>query len=420
MQKDNLTVADMPKGIDCAVGYLLGVKLIIDMFPAYRVFDYVILACSIILLFVSVGRGGNLRLSPIDALVALTLLIITGNALIDSDGAIVAIKMASAYLMYYLGRLCWTSFDHAISCIWRSMCIVVLTNALLFVSGSGFQLWGHSSTFSGMYYFKTDLASAMCLAMVLCLFWKQGNIKLRALVMIASFCLLLLSNSRMYLIILVVLIALYCAKVANRKIGLMTLLVIAFALIVSLLMLRVLGDSALFRHMGFLSLEFDSLGDLFNGENTQGRNVLFSEQIRMVAEGSALNLLFGNGFSGGGVLVNGVVYGQHSLYIGTLYNIGIAGVICSMAVLFAAILISGRHNNISRSYFLLALLAMYLLAGLSSDVAQYTANTWVPYFVIGCMVSFSIGRSESSKKVISELSSGAGRFKCRFECKGEV
>lgn len=371
-----------------AVGYLLGAKVVADMFPAFALLDYFILGVSIVLVIAYAKSGLRLKVSLIDGCSIFMLTLIALNAVEDTAGVTIAIKIASAYLMYFLGRLCWRSFDFLLRCLWYSVCAVVLINFTLLIAGSGFQVWGASHTFSGMYYFKTDLASAMCCAVIVAIFGRMGSLRARLVITTMAVLLLILSNSRMYYIILVVLVAMMIASYRGMRFGLGFLVAIALALVAAIFILRFLGESTLFRQMGFISFQFDSLEDLFNDANTQGRNVVFAEQLKLVLESPIENQLFGNGFSGGNVLVNGVYYGQHSLYVGMLYNLGWIGMLVSLAMVAAGLFMAGRIEDEKTSYCIVAFLLTYLLAGISVDVAQYTATSWIPLSLVGCSVSF--------------------------------
>lgn len=216
---------------------------------------------------------------------------------------------------------------------------------------------------------------------------------------------LFLSNARAYYFVWAAMVLLCVQMRRGRKVTLRTFLLLALVIVAVLFSLRALASSALFQNFGFISFQFDSLSDLLNGANTQGRNLVFEEQMERVASSTLASQLFGNGYTGDRVFVNGATYGAHSLYVGTLFNLGICGLGLMVAFLGILTYRAAKLENIKTRYLVVSLSATFLMAGLSVDVLQYTANSWMPFFFLGYANSlWSQGVSDRLRS-FSQLSS---------------
>ncbi len=371
-----------------AAGVLLGCKLIVDMFPAFALLDYAMLVSALMLFVAALREFAKIKLGLIDAAALFVGLLLVRNALYDPEGAVIAVKIASALLLFFVGRVVWRGIDQVLRCLWIAAITVLVVNSVTLATGVGFQIWGGgANTFSGMYFFKTDLASAMCFVVILALFYEKPWRVLRIAVVVAASILLLLSNARAYYFILPCLLLFRWMLYKKVRLGVRHAAVVAIIIVAMLFVLRFLGTTEFFQSMHFISFDFESFADLFNGSNTQGRDYLFAVQMGRVADSSLMNQLFGNGFTGDVVLMNGALYAAHSLYIGTIFNLGYVGMALVVAIVLAAIIRARCISNQAIGYFAISLAVTLLVSGISFDVLQYTANTWTPFFVFGVVLS---------------------------------
>ena len=93
------------------------------------------------------------------------------------------------------------------------------------------------------------------------------------------------------------------------------------------------------------------------------------------------------------ILVNGSEYGSHSLYVGTLFNLGFVGLMLLLSLIvliFKAVeTMQERKQGDAKPYLTLTLLLTFLLSGISVHVLQYSANSWMPMLMFGVAVSLA-------------------------------
>lgn len=170
------------------VGGILSFKLLADMFPSIHLLDYVALAAALVALVVLGKDLARVRLGMCDAIAVALLMLIALNAYQDQEGVSIAIKMGSAFAIYFLGRASIRGFGDVLQILTYTSAAVVAANLLLLGMGDGFQGWGGARTFSGFYFFKTDLASAMALAVALSIFNCKTNFAVRAFTIGGGLC----------------------------------------------------------------------------------------------------------------------------------------------------------------------------------------------------------------------------------------
>ena len=165
-----LGVATSNNLLNKAVFVLVCLKILADMFWQFPVLDMLLLGFALVILGLHLPQSRVSYGLP-DAASVLLLTLLTFSFSKSVDGAVVFFKMASAIILYFLGRESSESFNEAVKGALIASIVVLVLNAATFVSGAGFQTWGDANTFSGLYYFKTDLASAMSLVLITGLYY---------------------------------------------------------------------------------------------------------------------------------------------------------------------------------------------------------------------------------------------------------
>lgn len=309
----------------------------------------------------------------------------------DASALSTMVKMASAFLLYYVGRMAVPYCKNVVKALRIASLICVAVCLLMYALGIGFKIWGSSRTFCGPYFFKTDLAFAMTFAAVLLLYWEDGP-RWRFLAVAACAFLVFESNARAYYFIFIIALALYLAWRYSVRIGFKIVIGVALGIVALLELLNVVTSAGLLGN-NFIGFQFNSLSDLFSGSNTQGRNEIWAVLIGMIETASSLDQLFGIDLTSDLILVNGSEYGSHSLYVGTLFNLGVVGLILLLAfiaLVFRSVEVTQeRKRGDSMPYITLTLLLTFLLSGISVHVLQYSANSWMPMLVFGMAVSLA-------------------------------
>ena len=361
------------------------------------------LTAGAILAFVVLVTERQVRFGIPDVIALFLVLLVFHSWGGDASALSAMVKMTSAFLLYYVGRTAAPYCESVIKALRVSSLICVAVCLLMYVLGIGFKIWGSSRTYCGPYFFKTDLAFAMTFAAVLLLYWKDGP-RWRFLAVAACAFLVFESNARAYYFIFVIALALYIAWRYSVRIGFKVVIGVALGIVALLELLNIVTSAGLLGN-SFIGFQFNSLSDLFSGSNTQGRNEIWTVLIGMIEAASPLDQLFGIDLTSDLISVNGSEYGSHSLYVGTLFNLGVVGLILLLTLIvliFSSVEVTQeRKRGDSMPYITLTLLLTFVLSGISVHVLQYSANSWMPMLVFGMAVSLA---RESSQKGCSNAS----------------
>lgn len=398
---------------------LLVLKPLADMFWSVRLLDYALLAFALMLLVFRLPRS-TVKFGMPDVCAVLITSLILFSGLRSTEGFSVCIKMISPFILYFLGRIYWSELIKGRRYLLYALALTVLLNTMEMLLGKGFQIWGSARTFSGFYFFKTDLACAMGLAFISWLFLGDGK-RSRALICSLAVLLVVLSNTRAYYIVLMVDLLLYAAMKADLRISIRTVFISALGIIAALYFLNWLFSTGIFSNLNFIDFSFTNLSDLFDSSNTQGRNVIWETLLYRIDNASSFERLFGIDLVSDLVVVNGSAYGSHSLYMGMLYNTGICGLSLLFMFMIAVLNCLRKIQDKRFSYFAVAIGAQFLISGLSVHVLQYTGNSWIPFAVVGAMFSYSqlYKNFEPKMPMLSEAEYEGCNAEGRSECSTE-
>lgn len=363
--------------------FIIILKPIVDMFYAVRALDAVLLCASIALIgFSAIGQG--IRIGKQDIIPGLWLLCLAGSLCITRSNTdwIVLIKILSVFPVYYMGKLVKQSqFVGQIRWAQRCYGIVLFSNILVLVLGFGYQVWAQGAkTFSGVYYFKTDLALAMAQVLLFMLSSEKISWKQFTLCVLAGI-LILLSNSRIYFAIALLIVGV-CGvwsywkgtKLSFRSIALFSLSI----LLISVILLVVLAQIPFFKNRNFISFTTQgSIKDMMV-YNLMYRNIIWADMLNYYKGQGLIHIIFGNGCSDWMPW-----YDAHSLYVTTIYKFGIVGVLLLVSIIIWAWRII-RDNTSGKMYFLtIGLWIIFLVAGISYTTAESTQYTWWIAFIMG-------------------------------------
>lgn len=265
----------------------------------------------------------------------LSLLTFTEIANSTTSSPVELVKFIAYFFIYLAGRIGPTNFQKAAHL--GSICLTALIAfSVAAFAGIGYQYWGSVATFSGGYFFKTDMAiSALILLAIV-----SSTLTSRLAAVIAAF------------------FATYIVFKTNARIALpLTIAIPAFAILVRAgyiqrLNARALGYFCLIAGIGmslFLLIDFRALGllafdfsDPFSAANTQGRSVIWAALLEAYSQADPLRKLIGLGLGADAVATS--MYSAsaqlegvraHNSYLYLLICTGVFG-----SVLFASLLIS--------------------------------------------------------------------------------
>lgn len=375
---------------EIALYFIAFLKPLADMFWSVAWLDVMLTGAAVITCVLLLAEN-KVSFGIPDIVSLLLLSLIFGSWHGDPFAFSIMVKMSSAFLLFFIGRAAACYFCNIIKVMRMALLICMAVCLTMYLSGMGFKIWGSSRTFCGPYFFKTDLAFAMNFAATLFLYWKNGPKWRFFLVAICAF-LVFESNARAYYFVFIITLVLYFAWHFSMGIGIKTIVGVVIA-IVGILELLNAATTAGWLGNSFIGFQFNSLSDLYSGSNTQGRNVIWTILFSKIRTAPLANKLFGIDLSSDLIMVNGSEYGSHSLYVGTLFNLGIIGVILLLfffLFVFKSAANIQKHNNKEETpYLFLSVALAYLLSGISVHVLQYSANSWLPMLMFGVLISFA-------------------------------
>ncbi|WP_312938300.1 hypothetical protein [Stutzerimonas nitrititolerans] len=198
------------------------------------------------------------------------------------------LKFLSYVSFYFVGRFISSGLRQIkILGLFSLVSLVYLT--VLAAIGKGYAVWGGISTFTGGYYFKTDLA----IAALILLTFSFVSINRRSLLVVAFLCagfLVFKSNARIALPLLIV-IPVFTVMVLRGVIAKVNIKAISVALIAMLAGMTLFAFID-FEGLGMLGFDFS---DPFSAANTQGRSVIWAALLRAYFEAGLVGKLTGLG-----------------------------------------------------------------------------------------------------------------------------
>lgn len=363
-------------------------KIIFDMLYQIKLLSIVIMLYASILLFGTLIKKRMIKLTLCDKLVLCIFFLFTISWLKSPNMYLDYVKLSSSFFLYFLGRLYHNNIEAIYDTICGTYLFALVVNLVVCIVGNGTIIWGNAITLKGVYYFKTDFAIMLCYFLIVWIFNSKMT-KKKIIFALITLVLIFMCNARiMYLCSLVIMIIYYQYKTNNLKkfITLQNICKIALVLVGCIYLLRYLSNSAFFINRGFISLQFDTISDLFNSSNTQGRNKIWTRLLYAFSNKGILTKIFGASLDFNSIygLAN---LNEHSVYIKVLLNTGYFGLSVFIAFLLASFYVINQNENRHLSYFTLSLLAVFIITGFSVPTILYTNYSWLPFFMIGVCVS---------------------------------
>lgn len=163
----------------------------------------------------------------------------------------------------------------------------------------------------------------------------------------------------------------------SARICFRTIVAVAVGIFLLLEILDVVISAGLLGN-SFIGFQFDSLSDPFSGADTQGRNEIWAVLFGMMKASPLASRLFGIDFVSDLIMVNGSEYGAHSLYVGTLFNLGFVSLsllLVFVAYIFRSVMaVQERNREDGMTYLVLMLVLTFMISGISVYALQYSAS----------------------------------------------
>lgn len=374
--------------------FVIFLKPIVDMLWQYKILSLIVILLSFVLLFMQI-RVIRIDYITIITLWWLVLSFITFINLTNSNSFNIFIKVSSNLIMLAIGRSLYNKRESISNKLFISYTLVLLTNIVIIIIGKGSILWGNSVTLKGVYFFKTDFALAIIQTFIFIRFIPNKYKYIKYLVMYGVVpVLVLLSNARAYLIAYILLMLcsfieqLEIRKIIRKfKINLATGIIAFFFVVSGIVLMSSLSNTELFKSLHLISFDLNSKEGLYNGANTQGRNVIWKCVINQYEAQPTFNKVFGVDYVSD-IEVNPLKVDSHNNYIKILYSFGILGLLIFILLIIFSICKTNEEKDIKFKFTYIMLLISYLVSGFSVSNISYTQQSWIFFLYMGIIFGY--------------------------------
>lgn len=374
----------------------LYLKQIVDMLYQYRILDYIMVIWVVLLLLYQVALvRPDIRknVTWADRIVLLLGALLTVNFVRSQSGYQIYFKVMSAFLMYFVGRIYYDRIRECYGALVTSSYIIVYVSLIERICRFGFTLGSITDAGGGFYFYDTDMAFAMILAMVfIAMFGKNSVFKLITIFIVCPYMVLFSDAGIQVMLMFAVyaVIAIYVMELIFRKKKLfnclLTLTILGLIAIVIFIYLPVLGID----NGELLTKVFDSR--FLNSGSMSGRYAEWKEALAETANGGLLTILFGTGM--------GAEISIKSLYIKIYYSLGYTGLLLAI-LLIAAVMYYVTKVEDRKTFYLAVIMAVVLLGtGVTVNSMESTQMSWFPLLFAGMVVSSA--QEEQDEEVFRE------------------
>lgn len=311
---------------------------------------------------------------------------------IDEDSTVLFLKVFLSFFLFSIGLQARLLIRDSIL-IAKLSVLIILCHFACSLLNIGYQLWGNVNTYSGIYFFKTDLATAMIICLIYCLYFLKARNWVRHLIIAISVYLIFISNARIHLLSVFLVLTVYffrkqIIKRPKRTLFLgAPLVAIAFVLVISIVLY--------FLPSRFVSIDFDNF---YSDSNMQGRNNIWDALITQFKAESVSNQISGLGLTADVDISKKFgapdqAHNAHNTYLFILISMGYSGLLLFLLMIYLFLnrffkLTSISMNNVERETFLMVFLSfmlVFLIASLSAVTIAFQQLTWFVFFWAGVL-----------------------------------
>ena len=358
-------------------------KQIIDMLYQYRWLDYAMVIFAVLLLlyqFALVRPHLRSWFTRMDGIVLGLGGLLTVGLIRGSHGTLVYGKVMSALLLYFVGRIYYDRIKECTGALVAASYIVVYLNLGARIAEFGSGLLRVTNAEGDFYYYDTAMAFAMILAMVF--IGMFGKNSLKKLITVFAVCpyMVFWSDAGIQKVLMLAIygiMAVYVIELVFGKRKLMNLLLtvmvaglLGVVALVHLPLIRIPGTE------GILSL-LDN--PILSARRMYARYPVWTEAMEQLTAGGGADLWLGLGIT--------EEYRIQSLYVKTLYCLGITGILTMLALIGGIVYYVVKVED-RKTFYLTIMLAVLLLgSGVAVNSMETVQMSWFPMLFAGMVVS---------------------------------
>ena len=361
----------------------LFLKQFVDLLYNWKWLDIVMVALAVMMLgyqFLLLRPDVKKEIRPADVVIILLGFLCTVSFLRDISAFEAYLKVMSAFLLYFMGRLYYDRILECDDALALSSYLIIYINFIHRVVTFGSGLFRVTNAGGDLYYYDTDMAYAMILAFIfVAMFARNSVFKLITLVFVCPYMIICSDagiQTIMFIFIVLVLL-MYVLEVAlNKKafamIGMGVLIAGLLAVVTLIYLPMIFPGSQLARGI------FGG-GTILDMANMESR---YSDWRLVYALGKP-ETLFENLF--------GVSFNTHlplmSFYLKTLYTIGIAGFLLVIVLIMMSFIAASKGGERKSFYITVMLAILFLGSGVTFNTMESVQMSWFVMLFMGMVIS---------------------------------
>lgn len=363
--------------------FFLFAKQLVDMLYQYQTLDYLMVIMVFLLLLYQIALvrpDFRKRAMLTDGIVFLLSALLTVNFIRARSGYQDYFKVMSAFLIYFVGRIYYDRIKECYGALVFSAYLVVYINLADRIYQFGWKIFQVVNAEGDLYYYDTDMAFAMILAMVfITMFGKNSIHKLFTIFIVCPY-MVFFSDAGIQMILMIAVYAIFTIYLVelvfrNKKAAgiLLSVMILGLLLVVVIIYMPVLG----FDDPELITSLFRSR--FLNNTSMYSRYGEWNRVLDSCQGQGLLTKLFGMG-TVSKISVN-------SLYIKVFYSLGFAGLLLTL-LLIASIMYYVMKVEDRKTFYLAVIMAVLLLgSGVTVNSMEYTQMSWFPLLFSGMVVS---------------------------------
>lgn len=363
--------------------FFLFAKQLVDILYQYQALDYLMVVMVFLLLLYQIALvrpDFRKRFMLTDGIVFSLSVLLTVNFIRCRSGYQDYFKVMSAFLIYFVGRIYYDRIKECYGALVFSSYLVIYLNLIDRVCRFGWKLFQVTNAEGDLYFYDTDMAFAMILAMVfITMFDKNSFHKLFTVFLVCPY-MVFFSDAGIQMVLMIAvyaILAVYLIELVfgNKKAAgiLLSVMILGLLSVVVIIYLPVLGFDNPELITGLFRSRF------LNNTSMYSRYADWNRVLDSCREQGLLIKLFGMG------AVSKI--SVKSLYIKIFYSLGFAGLFLAL-LLIISIMYYVMQVEDRKTFYLAVILAVLLLgSGVTVNSMELTQMSWFPLLFSGMVIS---------------------------------
>ena len=361
----------------------LFLKQLVDVFYKFRILDYLMVCLVLVMLVYQVILvRPNIRkhFTVTDGIILILSVLFSISFIRDIHGYGTYFKVISAFLMYFMGRIYYDRIQESYGALAAGGYVVVYLNFFNRILKFGVAMTAITNANGDLYYYDTDMAFAMILAMTFIMMFAHNTVFKMVTVFIICPYMVFQSDAgiqKVLMLAVYAIVVMYIMEllVENIRIAniLLTVMVVGLLTVVIIIYLPVIGianDDIIVSLFG---------GRFLDNDNMYGRYEVWKSVLEEFKHRSLLGQCFGTDI---GANIN-----MGSLYMKILYTLGYSGILLSIVFIFNVVYYVVKVYDRKNFYVAVILMVMLLGTGVTVSSMESTQMSWFPMLFIGMVVS---------------------------------